>query len=113
MSAVPDAMRRHRCLFYILYTLSSTRENRTSGFITVSPLVKNTRKTTLENAYNARAIKLIQDEVFPIRYVKTHIVILSTRSVFMTFVAVFLQLALRFGVGRRKSAKDRFDILSR
>jgi hypothetical protein len=98
MVGVLDGNRRHRCLFYMLYALSSTQANRKSGFVVVSPLVKTTRKSTLENAYNARSVKLVQDEVFPIRYVKSHIVILSTRSVFTAFVTLFLQLALRLGV---------------
>jgi hypothetical protein len=98
MAGVLDGKRRHRCLFYMLYALSSTQANRKSGFVVVSPLVKTTRKSTLENAYNARSVKLVQDEVFPIGYVKSHIVILSTRSVFTAFVTFFLQLALRLGV---------------
>jgi hypothetical protein len=102
MNAATEGTRRHRCLFYILSALSSVEANRKSGFIIVSPLVKTTRKATLENAYNARAMKLIQDEVFPIRYVETHIVILSTRSVFMTFTTCFLQLALRFGISKSR-----------
>lgn len=98
MSGVLDDKCRHRCLFYILHALSTTQANRKSGFIVLTPLVKTTRKSTLEKSYNARAMKLVQDEVFPISYVKSHLVILSTRSVFMAFTTLYLQLALRLGV---------------
>jgi transposase-like protein len=83
--------------------VSSTQTNRKTGFRAITSLVKNTRKSTLEKGYIARSMKLAQDEVFPIHCLDIHVVILSTRSVFMAFTTFCSQLALRFGVSQNRT----------
>jgi hypothetical protein len=64
----------------------------------ISPLGKNTRKSTLEMSATSRGISLIRSEVIPIRVVEGHLVVLEDRAIFNTFISLLMGVSEKLNI---------------